>query len=154
MPRGRREQRESERIRMAASAARTATGSALDAALAQIGAAFDASAAIFDLKLRVERALCRGPQHPAVRARFAGRAALLAGLSLNAATARAERWWRDERKAFQIASALGYGNRLSLEVLCELRLILRLMRYRRMYADFSVTVGVICGDEIALAAAE
>ena len=121
MPHRQREARESERIRMAAKAARAATGSALDAALAQIGAAFDETAAISDLKLRVERTLCRGPQHPAVRARFGARAELLAGLSLDAATARAERWWRDERKAFQIASALGYGNRLSLDVLRELR---------------------------------
>ena len=50
-----------------------------------------------------------------------------------------ERWWRDERKAFQIASALGGGTRLSLEVLRELRLILRLMRFKRMQAEY-------CGD--------
>ncbi len=74
MPHRQREAREFERIRMAASAARAATGSALDAALAQIGAAFDETAAISDLKLRVERTLCRGPQHPAVRARFGARA--------------------------------------------------------------------------------
>ena len=152
MPHGQREARQSERIRMAASAAQTATGSALDAALAQIGAAFDETAAVFDLKLRVERVLCRGPQHPAVRARFAGRAALLAGLSLDAATARVERWWRDERKAFQIASALGYGNRLSLEVLRELRLILRLMRYRRMDTEFGAIVAAEYDGAMPLAA--
>ena len=149
---GRREARESERIRMAVRAAQAATGSALDAALAQIGAAFDEAAAIFDLKLRVERVLCRGPQHPAVRARFSARAAMLAGSSLGAAAARTERWWRDERKAFQIASALGYGNRLSLEALRELRLILRLMRYRRMHAEFGAIVAAVCGEAMAEAA--
>ena len=152
MPHRQREARESERIRMAAKAAGAATGSALDAALAQIGAAFDETAAISDLKLRVERTLCRGPQHLAVRARFAGRAERLAGLSLDAATARAERWWRDERKAFQIASALGYGNRLSLEVLRELRLILRLMRYRHMAIEFGAIVAAVCGETMPLAA--
>jgi hypothetical protein len=64
---GRREARQSQRIRMAARAASTA-GSAMDVALAQIGAAFDEAAALNDFKLRVERALRRGPQHPAVRA--------------------------------------------------------------------------------------
>lgn len=149
---GRREARESERIRMAASAARAATGSAMETALKQIGAAFDESAAIFDFKLRVERTLCRGPQHPAVRARFGAQAALLGGLSLDAATARAERWWRDERKAFQIASALGYGNRLSLEVLRELRLILRWMRFKRLHAEFGTLVAAAYRDTLPEAA--
>ncbi|MGB6567709.1 MAG: hypothetical protein WA776_12720 [Xanthobacteraceae bacterium] len=152
MPHRQREARESERIRMAASAARAATGSALDAALAQIGAAFDESAAIFDLKLRVERTLCRGPQHPAVRARFGARAERLAGLSLDGAVATIERWWRDERKAFQIASALGYGNRLSLDVLRELRLILQLMRRKRMAAEFGAIAAAVCDETMALAA--
>jgi hypothetical protein len=151
---GRRDARESERIGAAARAAETPAGAALDAALAQIGAAFDDSAAIFDLKMRVERSLCRGPQHPAVRARFAARAAMLSGLSLDAATARVERRWRDERKAFQIASALGYGNRLSLDVLRELRLILRLLRYRRLHAAFGAIVAAVCGDEAMAEAAE
>src|ERR1700734_2876539 len=121
---GRREARQSQGTRMAARAPSTA-GSAMDVALAQIGAAFDEAAALNDFQLRVERALRRGPQHPAVRARFGARAALLSGRHLDAAIAAVERWWRDERKAFQIASALGYGDRLSLDVLRELRVILR-----------------------------
>jgi hypothetical protein len=152
MAEGRREARESERIRMAARATRAASGSALDAALAHIGAAFDETAAIFDFKLKVERILCRGPAHPAVRARFGARAAMLSGLPLDMAVARAERWWRDERKAFQIASALGYGNRLSLEILRELRVILRLMRYRHMHAQFGAIVAAVCDGATPLAA--
>jgi hypothetical protein len=148
---GRREARQSERIRMAAHTARSA-GSAMDAALAQIGAAFDETAAIFDFKLRVERTLRRGPQHLAARARFGARAAMLWGLPLDAATARVERWWRDERKAFQIASALGYGNRLSLEVLRELRLILRLLRFKGMQAQFGAIVVAACDEAIVEAA--
>jgi len=149
---GRREARESERIGAAVRAAKTPTGAAMDAALARIGAVFDGSAAIFDLKMRVERILCRGLQHPAVRARFAARAAMLSGLSLDAAIARVERWWRDERKAFQIASALGYGNRLALEALRELRLILRLLRYRRLHAAFDATVAALSDDKFPIAA--
>jgi len=146
---GGREARETRRI---GTAARAATGTALDAALAHMGAAFDDSAAIFDFKLRVERVLCRGPQHPAVRARFGARAAMLYGLSLDAATARVERWWRDERKAFQIASALGYGNRLSLDALRELRLILRWMRFKRMAVEFENLVAAVCNQQISMAA--
>jgi hypothetical protein len=87
-----------------------------------------------------------------MRARFGARTALLSGRSLDAAIAVTERCWRDERKAFQIASALGYGNRLSLEVLRELRLILRLMRYRKMHVEFGALVALLCGESTLLAA--
>ena len=84
-----------------------------------------------------------GPQHPAVRARFGARAALLGGRSLDGAIALVERWWRDERKAFQIASVLGRGSRLSLDVLRELRLILRVMRSKRMQAEFGAIAATL-----------
>jgi hypothetical protein len=124
----------------------------MDAALAQIGAAFDEAAAINGFKLRVEHLLRLGPYHTAVRARFGARAELLAGRSLDAAIALVERWWRDERRALQIASALGRGSRVSLDVLREMRLVLRLMRRRRMAAEFSLIVATLCGDEFAVAA--
>jgi hypothetical protein len=151
MPAGQRKARESERIRAAASAAR-ATGSAMDAALAQIGAAFGEAAAVFDLKQRVERAFCLGPQHPAMRARYGARAERLRGFGLDGASAAVDRWWRDERKAFQIASALGYGRRLPLEVLRELRLILRLMRYKRLHGEFGAIAAAVCHAALPLAA--
>ena len=124
----------------------------MDAALAQIETAFGEASAVNGFKLRVERYLRLGPAHPAVRARFGGRAAMLAGRNLDAAIAAVERWWRDERKAFQIASALGYGNRLSLEVLCELRLMLRLMRYKNMRAAFGAIVAALDDETMAEAA--
>jgi hypothetical protein len=139
-----------ERIR--AAAARAGANSAMAAALAQIGAAFDETAAVNGFKLRVERLFRLGPQHATVRARFGPRAPLLAGRSPDAAIAAVERWWRDERKAFQIASALGYGNRLSLEVLRELRLILRIMRFKGMEAEFGAIVRALCDKPTALAA--
>jgi hypothetical protein len=148
----RRETRELERIAAAASRA-CAGGSAMDAALAQIGAAFDQAAAINGFKLRVEHLIRLGPQHAAVRARFGARAARLAGCSLAVAIFTVERWWRDERKAFQIASALGRGNRLSLDVLRELRLVLRLLRFGRMDAGFGAILGAL-GDEPSIMAAE
>lgn len=153
MPYRRRDARESERIRLAASAARAATGSAMDAALAQIGAAFDEAAAINRFKIRVERYIRLGPRHVAMRARYGARAELLYGLSLDAAIAAVERWRLNERKAFQVASALGRGNRLSLNILDELRLMLRLMRFRRMQTEFGIIVAAVC-DEAAAQAAE
>jgi hypothetical protein len=77
---------------------------------------------------------------------------MLSGHSLDAAVVRAERWWRDERKAFQIASALGYGNRLSLEVLRELRLILRLLRFKKMQTEYGPIVGAVSHEASAWAA--
>ncbi len=128
-----RQQRDSERIRRAAAAARVGPAPAMAVALAQIGAAFDEAATINAYKIRVERLIRLGPCHAAVRARFGARAAMLFGRGLDAAIVLVERWWRNERKAFQIARALGCGTRLSLEVLSELRLILRLMRFKRMH---------------------
>lgn len=152
MPYLRREERDRERARRAAAAARTKGQPALDVALTEIGAAFDQAAVVNSFKIRVERLIRRGPHHPALRARFRARAALLYGRDLDAAIATVERWWRDERKAFQIASALGGGSRLSLEVLHELRLILRLMRFKRMAAEFHEIVGALCDRPRALAA--
>ena len=148
----RREERESERIRVAAIAAQTATGSAMAAARAQIGAGFDQAAAINRFKIRVERYIRLGPGHVAMRARYGARADLLYGLSLDAAIVTVERWRRAERKAFQVASTLGRGNRLSLNILSELRLILRLMRFKRMAAEFDAIIAALCDQPIALAA--
>ena len=124
----------------------------MDAALAEIGAAFGETAIVNAFKLRVEVTLRRGPQHPAVRARFAARAELLRGRTLDSAIGLAERWWRAERKAFQIASVFGRGNSLSLDVLAELRLILRLMRWKRMRGHFPAIVAALCDEPERMAA--
>ena len=123
-------------------------------ALAQIGAAFDEAATINAYKIRVERLIRLGPCHAAVRARFGARAAMLFGRGLDAAIVLVERWWRDERKAFQIASALGCATRLSLEVLGELRLILRLMRLKKMHSGVPTTSSRRCAGRRSRAAAE
>jgi hypothetical protein len=152
MPPRPRLQRDLERARRAAAAARAQGKPALEIALAQIGAAFDEASAINAFKLRVERWLRLGPQHPAVRARFGARGGMLIGRDLDTAIAFTERWWRNERKAFQIASAFGRGSRLTLDVLSELRLVLRLMRRKHMHAEFPAIVAALCGEPIAMAA--
>jgi hypothetical protein len=152
MPYRRRQERDRERARRAAAAARAKGQAALDVALTEIGAAFDQSAVINDFKIRVERLIRRGPRHPALRARFGARATRLHGRSLDAAIATVERWWRDEQKAFQIASALGGGSRLPLEVLRDMRLVLRLMRFKRMEAEYFETLAALCNPPTAMAA--
>jgi hypothetical protein len=69
-----------------------------------------------------------------------------------AAIREVECWWREERKTFMLASALGYGSRLPTETLRELRLILRLMRRKGMAAEFGAITAAVCEHEIALAA--
>jgi hypothetical protein len=127
--------------------------SAIEAAVTQIATAFSRAAEIDAFKLRVERWLCLGPQHPAVRARFRARALALPQWQLAAAIGEVERWWREERKAFALASALGYGSRLPVETLRELRLILRLLRRKRV-AEFGAIAAAVCehADAVALAA--
>jgi hypothetical protein len=154
LPARRRRQRENERVRRAGMAPRQAPGSPIAAALAQIAAAFDETAIIAAFKMRVERAIELGPHHAAVRARFGARATMLAGCDLDAAIGAVERWWRDERKAYQIASALGCGTRLSLDVLGELRLTLRWLRFKRMQAEYEDARAALDATAIAAAAAE
>jgi hypothetical protein len=147
-----RQERDIRRVRRAAEAARGEAKPAMAVALAQIGAAFDEAAAVNAFKIRIEELLRRGPHHPAVRARFAARAAPLRDRGLDAAVVIVERWWREERKAFQIASALGCATRLSFEVLCELRVILRLMRFKRMQADYHAVAAALSDEPVAMAA--
>lgn len=122
------------------------------AALAQIGAAFDDAAVVNSFKIKVEQLIRLGPDHPAVRARFEARAAMLRGRSLDAAIVTVERWRRDEQRAFAIASAFGRGSRLSLEILSELRLLLRWLRFKRLHANYATVLAALSGAPILLAA--
>jgi hypothetical protein len=140
------------RIRRAADAARGGAKPAMAVALAQIGAAFDETASINAFKIRIERLIRLEPHHPLMRARFGARARMLRGRGLDASVIIVERWWREERDAFAIASALGCGTRLSLEVLSEIRLILRLMRRKRMHADYDSIIASLCETTFAAAA--
>ena len=145
-----RRNRDFERGRRAAAQARRTGESAMDAALAQIGATFNHAAAVNNLKMRVEHFIRLGADHPAVRARYGRRAGMLRGYSIDGAIILVNRWHRDERKAFQIASALGRGTRLSLDVLAELRLALRLGRRKLSDQQFRIIVaGVLGADAIA-----
>jgi len=122
------------------------------AAKIRIAAAFDAAAGNAAFKRKVKWILRQEAGEPLIRARLGRRAALLYGDGLDTAITRVEQWWREERKAFQIASALGSGTRLSLEILRELRLILRFMRRNGMDAAYYASIAVLCDQTIAVAA--
>jgi hypothetical protein len=125
----------------------------MDAAVAEIQAAFGRAGEIKHFKLQAKRWLRLGPQHPAVRARFGARAAALPHWQLAAAIRDVECWWREERKTFALASALGYGSRLSVETLRELRLILRWMRRKHLAAQFGAIAAAVCEEANAIAEA-
>jgi hypothetical protein len=152
MPQSLRRQRDRDRIRRAGEAVQAHGGSALDIALAKIDTAFDRVATINAFKIRVELLLQTDFHHPALRARFGARAEMLAHRNLAASVQIVERWWRNEQKAFALASAFGGGNRLSLDVLRELRLIQRWMRRKRMEKEFLQAVDTLSRSSVFLAA--
>jgi hypothetical protein len=147
-----RSKRDLRRVRRAAETAGGERTPAMAAALAQIGVAFDEAATINAFKMRIDRLIRLGPDHPVLRARFGARAAMVSSRNLDSAIIAVEHWWRDERKAFQIASAFGRATRLSLEILSELRLILRLLRFKRMDVEYAAIVAALCDMPMAEAA--
>jgi hypothetical protein len=116
---------------------------AMDRSIADIDRAFSHSSEVVRFKRRI-RAILREPDHPAVAARYGAWARWLLRCPLATAVTCVDNEWRIERQAFQVASALGRGARLSVEVLAELNLILRWLRFRRMDAEF-----VTMRDELA-----
>ena len=77
---------------------------------------------------------------PANTLRYRAWARMLRGKGLAAAIATVERWYKAERKAFQVASLFGRPPRLPLIVLSELRLILRVFRRSGMADQFPALV--------------
>jgi hypothetical protein len=142
-----RRNRDMARSRIAAARVSANGGSAMDAALAAIGAEFDGTAEINSFKSRVAHYIALGTGHSAVQARYRGQVNLLRSYSLNAAILMVEHRYRRERAAFQIFSALGYSTRLPVEVLRELRLMLRLLRRSEFRAHFPAIVKfMLSGD--------
>ena len=132
-----RSDRDYERGRRAADVVRAAGGTAMAAAVAHIEATFSRQHNHNSLKLRVEQAIKFGAEHPETRARYGARARLLLGGSIDVAIARVERWHRDEQRAHMLLAACRFGRpsaggSLSLTVLGELRLLLRLLRIKHV----------------------
>jgi hypothetical protein len=149
--RSKRRDRDMDRGRRAADKVRAAGGSAMDAALAQIGATFCKAEAINAFKMRVEIALQRGAEHPDVRARYGARAYQLRRDTIDGALNTLDYWLRIEKRKFECATRLGRGNRLSLDVLAEARLILRFVRryHRASYPRHLAGLGVVASLQAA-----
>lgn len=122
-------------------------GGAIEASLAMVAAAFDDFSIHNTFKQSIRRYIELGTGHPEVRARFGRRLAMLRGYDIDAAVYLVERALRAEHKAFQLAQTYGYGHpRLSLEVLRELRLMLRLARRYATPGEYRALVDLVLGE--------
>ena len=148
-----RRDRDMQRGRRAQQTALAAGASAMDAAIAAVRTTFDRQHEINALKLTVEWAINRGTGDPLVRARYRNRALDLHLCNLDKSIIRIERWYREERKAQQTAMAVGGGSRLSLEVLAELRLLLRMIRRSSFRAHYPAIVRLLIGETNPVAGA-
>lgn len=119
---------------------------AIDVALTAAGAVADHSAGIALFKQRVLNAIRLGAGHPTVRARYGRRAAQLRHYSLNAAIYLTDKWLREEKRKFSLGSAIyGGGNRLSVEVLKEMCLLLRLLRRSKYHSYLPGIIAFVLG---------
>ncbi len=155
--RPRRSERDLARASAASARVAAAGGSAVAAALAAIDAAFGEAAVHNRFKQRVETLLALGPAHPEVKARFGARARRAAELKLDlaAAVAMNAAALKEERRLFHFCRALTLNRpRLSLMVLQEADLILRLMRRKGMARQFTEILETLCEPvpHLALAA--
>lgn len=121
---------------------------AMAAALAQIDREFGPVGMTQRFKDRIRGTLRAGPGHPMTQARYGARAHMLHGIPLERAAGLVDRWYRIELEAFQLASAIGSGSRLSSTVLRELRLILRWMRFKKMHGELANIRRIIAADKV------
>jgi hypothetical protein len=155
--RPRRSERDLARARSASERVTAAGGSAMEAALAAIDAAFNRAAVHNRFKQRVETLLALGPAHPEVKARFCERARRVMELRLDlaAAIAMIEDALREERRLFYFCRALTLNRpRLPLMALAEAHLLLRFLRRKGMDRQFTKVLETLCEPvpHLALAA--
>lgn len=131
--------RDEARGQAAAKAARSAGASAVTAAIAQINATFGPAWVVNRRKLAVDQVIRMGAAHPEVQARYAGRARASGARTLTDALADVEIWRAAELQRPQ-------PSRLSLQVLDELRLILRLLRFRGLAWTYPIVASVVIAD--------
>jgi hypothetical protein len=134
--------RDEHRGQLAARQARDAGAGAVDAAIARINATFGPAWDANYLKLSCESIIRMGADHPAVRARYTGRAEASGAGTLAEAIAVVEVWRAAELRRPK-------PSRLSLQVLAELRLLLRLMRRRGLAWAFPLVMSALLGERVA-----
>jgi len=148
-----RRERDMERARAAAARVRAAGGKEIDAQCAAVRAGADEASVHSDFKKRVLRAIQLGTGHPAIRARYGARLNMLRGFSTSAAVFMVDVWLMREKHAYGIAVALGeHPSRLSLEILRELQLLLRLARRSEFRDHLPGILDFVLGGEMLEAA--
>jgi hypothetical protein len=146
--------KEAERIDTAVSQARASGLKTIDVALTEVGVTLDEAAKASAFKQRILGYLRLGTGHPIIRARFGRRAAMLRGYKIDAAIFLVNRWYGEAKRENHVGAAMGYGNPFSVEVLRELRAILRLIRRSEMRDHFPAIVQfVVCCEPMDLEAA-
>ena len=131
--------RDLTRASSAPSRVTAAGGTAMEAALASIDAAFNRAAIHNRFKQRVGYLLSCGPEHPEVKARFRDRARRMAEMRfrLDEAIAMTAAALKEERRLFHFCRALTLNRpRLPMMVLSEAHLLLRFMRRKGMAKQF------------------
>lgn len=123
---------------------------ALQRALDSIEREFSAAAEIDDFKNHVRSLIHDGTGNPALRARYGIRLQDLLGYTIDAACFTVDRWYREhleELKRWRDVPYAPQPPRLTLEILRELRLILRLIRQSKFRDDFQVILWLVLGRE-------
>ena len=115
---------------------------------------FGQAAVVNDLKIAVERHIRRGPDHLAVRARFAARAGLLTAAASTRPSSRSSAGGGTSSAPLRSRAPSAAAARLPLQVLDELRLLLRWLRFKRLHADYATARAALSGDAPALEAAD
>lgn len=131
--------RDQHRGELAARQARASGADAMTAAIAQIEAAFSPAIHINQTKLAVEHVIALGCDHPEVRARYGARARAGNARTLDDAIAVVECWRLAEQRR-------PGRSPLSLAVMAELALILRLMRMRGLAWTFPMVMARVMGE--------
>jgi hypothetical protein len=116
---------------------------AMDRAEAEITRAFGFPEVAF--KQRVRRFARRGAADPANWARYGARVRLLRNATLEQAAILTDGWYRRERDALRNKYAIGGATRLSVEVLKELRLMVRFARAKRL--DLQPVIADVLGED-------
>ena len=111
-------------------------GTALDAMYASMHAGFDRSCEINSLKLSILHAIKLGTGHPLIRARYGERARMLKELPIDTAIWVVDKWYWIERGK----------SALSLNVLREMRVMLRMLRRSSLRDHLPAILSLVCDD--------
>lgn len=98
-------------------------------------------------KAHIRLAIKLGTGHLWVRARYGARAACLKGQTIDDAIRLTEHWLLEELRTFEILRVFGGGVALSIQVLTEVNLILRLLRRSKFRNHLPGVISFVLGSQ-------